>query len=109
MSMLQITLSGLSLSLSIWLYMLIWGKHLPQMNISQLQQCWQCRKHHPVIVIFNGIFRKISAMFKWIFRIIKKMGSLLKELFAEIIVQLIFRSIFNIFKAIFHLIIRIFD
>ncbi|ELW80317.1 hypothetical protein ACINWC743_3491 [Acinetobacter sp. WC-743] len=48
-------------------------------------------------------------MFKWVFRILKKLGSFIKEFIVEVIFQLIIRSIFNLIKAIFHLLARILD
>jgi len=109
MSMLYITLSGIGIIFSIWLYMLIFCKHPPRISISKLQQCWLLHKHKPFIRIFDYIFKKINAMFKWVFRILKKLGSFIKEFIVEVIFQLIIRSIFNLIKAIFHLLARILD
>ncbi|ATZ64734.1 hypothetical protein BSR55_15995 [Acinetobacter bereziniae] len=89
--------------------MLIFCKHPPRISISKLQQCWLLHKHKPFIMIFDYIFKKISAMFKWVFRILKKLGSFIKEFIVEVIFQLIIRSIFNLIKAIFHLLVRILD
>lgn len=107
--MLYVTLSCLGIIFSIWMYMLIFCENPPKINISKLQQWWLSHRHHPVRSIIDYIFSKISDMFRWGFHILKKLGHFLKELFAEIIVHLILRSILNLIKAIFHVLARIFD
>lgn len=109
MTILQITLSCLGILFCIWLYALIFYENVLRLNLTKLQKWWQSNKRNPFMAIFNFICRKIIALIQWVAYILKKIWNFLKEFIAEIIGQLIIRSILNIIKAIFHLIDRIFD